>query len=141
MKKIIALLVLLYTFYSGNAQKTDEERIHSILDKQKGEWNKGDIEKFMIGYWENDSLVFMGKNGPVYGYQAALNNYKKGYPDTASMGKLRFEVLSVKKLSNDYAFVIGKYFLTRTIGNANGSFTLLFRKINGEWKIVVDHSS
>ncbi|MGG2367853.1 hypothetical protein ACE4ZV_26255, partial [Salmonella enterica] len=81
MKKIIALLVLLYTFYSGNAQKTDEERIHSILDKQKGEWNKGDIEKFMIGYWENDSLVFMGKNGPVYGYQAALNNYKKGYPD------------------------------------------------------------
>ena len=137
----MASLIVLFFFFQTTAQKTDDEQIRSVLDKQKGEWNKGNIEKFMVGYWENDSLVFMSKSGPVYGYKGALNNYKKGYPDTSAMGKLRFEIISVKKLSNDYAFVIGKYFLTRTIGNANGAFTLLLRKINGEWKIVVDHSS
>ncbi|MBN8837449.1 MAG: nuclear transport factor 2 family protein [Sphingobacteriia bacterium] len=141
MKKLIALWVLLVSFSFTKAQKTGEQQIIRILNEQVSEWNKGNLEKFMIGYWENDSLVFMGKNGPVYGYNNALTNYKKGYPDTASMGKLRFEIVSVKKLSATYYFVIGKYFLTRTIGNANGVYTLLFKKINGEWKIVVDHSS
>ncbi|MBS1578334.1 MAG: nuclear transport factor 2 family protein [Bacteroidetes bacterium] len=141
MKKTTTLLLTLFMFVFANAQNTDEQQIASVLNNQKNEWNKGNIEKFMIGYWENDSLVFMSKNGPIYGYKNALNNYKKNYSDTVAMGKLRFEIVSIKKLSNNYAFVIGKYFLTRSIGNANGAFTLLFKKINGAWNIVVDHSS
>lgn len=141
MKKTTTLLLTLFVFVFANAQNTDEQQIASVLNTQKNEWNKGNIEKFMIGYWENDSLVFMSKNGPIYGYKNALNNYKKNYSDTVAMGKLRFEIVSIKKLSNNYAFVIGKYFLTRSIGNANGAFTLLFKKINGAWNIVVDHSS
>ncbi|MBS1641784.1 MAG: nuclear transport factor 2 family protein [Bacteroidetes bacterium] len=141
MKKTTTLLLTLFVFVFANAQNTDEQQIASVLNTQKNEWNKGNIEKFMIGYWESDSLVFMSKNGPIYGYKNALNNYKKNYSDTVAMGKLRFEIVSIKKLSNNYAFVIGKYFLTRSIGNANGAFTLLFKKINGAWNIVVDHSS
>ncbi|MBS1639442.1 MAG: nuclear transport factor 2 family protein [Bacteroidetes bacterium] len=141
MKKTTTLLLTLFMLVFANAQNTDEQQIASVLNNQKNEWNKGNIEKFMIGYWENDSLVFMSKSGPIYGYKNALNNYKKNYSDTVAMGKLRFEIVSIKKLSNNYAFVIGKYFLTRSIGNANGAFTLLFKKINGAWNIVVDHSS
>ena len=123
------------------AQSKDEQAIRQILANQESAWNKGDLSTFMIGYWENDSLVYIGKNGPTYGYMTTLNNYKKNYPDTSHMGKLKFKLLSVNPLNTDHYFVIGKFNLTRTVGDASGYFTLLFRKINGVWKAIADHSS
>jgi hypothetical protein len=57
------------------------------------------------------------------------------------MGKLRFELVEVKRLSVLYFFVVGKWFLTRSIGDLNGSFILLIKKIKNKWVIVADHSS
>jgi ketosteroid isomerase-like protein len=95
----------------------------------------------MKGYWNNDSLLFVGKNGPTYGYNTTLQNYQKSYPDTANMGKLAFTVLQVTPLSADTWFVLGKWQLTRSVGNISGHYTLLFRKIRGQWLIIADHSS
>jgi hypothetical protein len=95
----------------------------------------------MKGYWNNDSMLFLGKSGPKYGYQTTLENYKKNYPDTTAMGKLRFDILQVKRLSALHYFVVGKFYLQRTIGDLEGHFTLLFKKLNGKWVIVADHSS
>ena len=57
------------------------------------------------------------------------------------MGKLAFTIVSIKKLSADYYFVIGKWALQRKAGDVDGSFSLLIKRIDGELKIVVDHSS
>lgn len=57
------------------------------------------------------------------------------------MGKLRFELITVKRLSDEYYFVVGKWFLKRSIGDIGGHYNLLFRKINGKWVIIADHSS
>ena len=111
------------------------------INIQKNAWNSGDLNQFMQTYWQNDSLMFIGKSGVTYGWQNTLNSYKKGYPDTAAMGKLNFDILHVKKLSPLYFSVVGKWFLTRSIGNVGGHFTLLFKKIKGKWLIVSDHSS
>jgi hypothetical protein len=86
------------------------------MNKHKA-WNRGDIENFMKGYWENDSLMFIGKNGITYGWTNTLNNYKKGYPDTAAMGKLSFNINTVKRLSKEYYYVVGKWHLQRSIGD------------------------
>lgn len=112
-----------------------------MLKLQEAAWNEGNLEKFMIGYWQNDSLMFIGKSGPTYGYDKTLANYKKGYPDTAHMGKFTSTVVSLKKLSPEYYFVTGKWFLKRSVGDATGYYTLLLRKIKGKWVIVTDHSS
>ena len=135
------LLICLILSAAINAQSNDETAIRQLLDKQTAAWNKGDIDRFMDGYWENDSLMFIGKSGVTYGWTNTLNNYKRGYPDTAAMGKLRFELLSVKRLSDEYYFVVGKWSLQRSIGNVGGHYNLLFRKINGKWVIIADHSS
>ena len=139
MRYLLSLFILLS--FSANAQDKDEQAIRKILAHQIIEWNKGNIDGFMKGYWENDSLLFLGKSGPKYGYANTLSNYKKNYPDTTVMGKLAFEVLKVQPLSADTYFVVGKFMLQRTIGNLSGYYTLLFKKIHGEWVIVVDHSS
>jgi len=136
---LIAFLTLLSV--SSFCQTKDETAVRNVLAKQNAAWNQGDVNAFMIGYWENDSLMFIGKSGVTYGYKNTLANYKKNYPDTATMGKLTFTLIQVKELSPEYFHVTGKYYLTRTVGDASGHFTLLFRKVNGKWIIVSDHSS
>lgn len=140
MKKILTTIAILCSILT-QAQSKEEQAIRNILTAQESAWNKGDLNAFMIGYWENDSLVFIGKNGPKYGYNNTLANYKKNYPDLSYMGNLHFEIQSMKALNKDYYFLIGKWQLTRKIGDAGGYFTLLFKKINGKWNIIADHSS
>ena len=122
-------------------QNADEKAIRQLLSRQTAAWNNGDIEGFMNGYWENDSLMFIGQSGVTYGWKNTLNNYKKNYKDTVAMGQLNFNLLKIKMLSNEYYHVTGKWHLKRTIGDLSGHFTLVFRKIKGKWVIISDHSS
>ncbi|HVZ97293.1 MAG TPA: hypothetical protein VG847_10485 [Chitinophagaceae bacterium] len=141
MKKIlIAAAITLFAIASFGQQK-EKIAIKQVMKMQENAWNSGSIDEFMTGYWQNDSLMFIGKSGISYGWQAALNNYRKRYPDTAAMGKLTFKILQMKSLSSVYYFVVGKWGLKRSMGNIGGYFTLLFRKINGKWLIVADHTS
>ena len=140
MKSIFIVLLTILSF-SAFSQTTYEAEVRNLLAKQNAAWNRGDVDAFMVGYWENDSLMFIGKSGVTYGYKNTLANYKKNYPDTTVMGKLTFTLIQVKQLSPEYFHVTGKYYLTRTIGDASGHFTLVFRKINGNWVIISDHSS
>lgn len=133
---------MLLSVLSAAAQKDkNETAILKILDEQTAAWNRGDVDAFMKGYWENDSLMFIGKSGVTYGWENTLKNYKKGYPDTASMGKLTFTIIQVKKLSGKYYHVTGKWYLARSVGDVSGHYTLLWRKVNGRWVIISDHSS
>ena len=140
MRSIFVALLVIISF-SVFSQTKDEKEVRNVLATQNAAWNRGDVDAFMVGYWENDSLMFIGKSGVTYGYKNTLSNYKKNYPDTTTMGKLTFTLIKVKRLSPEYFHVTGKYYLTRTIGDASGHFTLLFRKIKGKWVIISDHSS
>lgn len=141
MRKLLLLSIFIGCCLVSPAQKNARQKILTLLDTQTQAWNRGDLEGFMKGYWENDSLRFIGKSGITYGYNNTLNNYKRGYPDTAAMGKLQFTILVVKKLSPRYYEVVGKWYLKRSIGDVSGHYTLLLRKINSKWVIVSDHSS
>jgi uncharacterized protein (TIGR02246 family) len=140
MKKMLFILFLSISFVAG-AQQNEEKEIRRLLATQTEAWNRGDIEGFMQTYWKSDSLMFIGKSGVTRGWQQTLDNYKKGYPDTAAMGKLAFDILTVQQLSPQSFFVVGKWMLKRTIGDISGHYTLLLRKLKGQWVIVADHSS
>ncbi|MCK9403759.1 MAG: DUF4440 domain-containing protein [Chitinophagaceae bacterium] len=141
MKRLLTLLTTVTFLTTASAQNKDEQIIRSILANQTREWNNGNIEAFMQGYWKSDSLLFVGKNGPSYGYQNALENYQKNYPDTVTMGKLSYNILKMEQLTPDRYFVLGKWMLKRSIGDVSGYYTLLFRKIGNQWVLISDHSS
>jgi len=94
----------------------------------------------MKGYYKSDSILFIGSR-ITSGWDSTLIRYKKGYPDKAAMGKLRFEILRMDFISSDSYLVTGKYFLTREKDNPSGIFTLLFKKKKENWVIVYDHTS
>ena len=118
----------------------DRKNIIDVMNKQLAAWNRGDLEGFMQGYWKSDSLLFVSAK-PTHGWQATLDNYKRGYPDKAAMGILSFDIIKVDVLNDKNAFVFGAWHLKREKDSPGGYFTLLFKKIKGEWKVVVDHTS
>jgi hypothetical protein len=136
----IALFLLATTTLFAQKNKDSLMVIH-VMDEQTTAWNNGDIDTYMETYWKSDSLMFIGKNGPTYGWEKTRSNYKKSYPDTATMGKLSCELIQMKRLSVMYYSVVGKWYLKRSIGDIGGAFTLLFKKIKGKWVIIQDHSS
>ncbi len=140
-KTIILLAILIHISFATSAQDHSAQQIKTMLSQQEHHWNEGDIEKFMEPYWKSDSLMFIGKSGVTYGWDKTLANYKKSYPDTASMGMLKFEIVEMKRLSVLYYHVVGKWHLSRSMGDLSGHFTLLIKRIGKEWVIVSDHSS
>ncbi|MCU0361214.1 MAG: nuclear transport factor 2 family protein [Bacteroidia bacterium] len=123
---------------SLNAQELT--KVLDLMKAQELAWNAGDLEGFMTPYLNSDSLLFVGGSGITYGWNSTLNRYKKAYPDKASMGELKFTILKTEQLSPDYIYVLGKWSLKKE-KPASGHFTLIWKKIKGEWKITSDHSS
>jgi hypothetical protein len=138
MKQFILALLFPAALFS---QSKDEKKILNILDQQTKAWNAGDFDRFMIGYLESDSLMYIGKNGVTYGYQSTLSNYKKNYSGADRMGQLSFDILHLRKLGKKHYLVVGKWKLKRTAGDVGGHYTLTFEKRNGAWVIIADHSS
>jgi len=141
MKRIVTVFLCVVFATAAFAQSKDEQAITKMLTAQVVEWNKGNVDGYMKGYWDSDSLLFIGSSGPRYGYQATLKRYKEAYPDAAHMGVLTSTVVSMKRLSPEYYFIVGKWALKRSAGDVSGSYTLLIREIKGQWVIVCDHSS
>jgi len=141
MKKIILVFISFLLFGAAMAQTKEQKAIANVLELQRVAWNNGDLLGYMDGYWKSDSLVFIGKRGPQYGWQKTYDNYLKSYPDKATMGELHFTLLKIECIDGKNAFVMGKWLLKREKDEPQGYFTLRLKKINRKWKVIYDHSS
>jgi ketosteroid isomerase-like protein len=136
----LTVLFLSATLTAQTPIANDSLAISAVLSRQQDSWNKGNLVAYMQGYWQSDSLIFVGKNGLQFGWEKTLRNYQKSYPDTAAMGKLKFSIERLEVFQQS-AFMLGQWRLTRTAGDLSGYFTLLWKKLDGHWYIVLDHSS
>ena len=136
---ITAALLLVFSCSNSNEVK-DKAAILAVLNTQQKAWSNNDLETFMEGYWKNDSLKFYGANGLTYGWENTLANYKKRYPTKDHSGILNFKINDISKIDKNSYSVMGEFFLSRPIGDANGIFMIIFKRINGEWKIIADTS-
>lgn len=119
----------------------DFQQIKKIFYQQEEDWNKGDIDAFMQAYWHSEDLQFGGANGLTRGWKQTLERYKKSYPDRATMGKLSFQIKDMSRHAECVVSLTGSWELTRANDQPGGHFLLLWKKIDGQWKIVVDHTS
>lgn len=123
-------------------KKDARKAIREVLDAQVSAWNKGDLEGFMAGYWKSPDLTFFSGKTEVRGWQATLDRYRKRYKaEGREMGKLAFSDLKIELLSNEYAFVRGRWQLTLKDSKPAGMFTLILKKLPEGWRIVHDHTS
>ena len=149
MRNFVSIKILIITCLALGCSKgtlaqknsRDFEQIRKILFQQEQDWNDGDIDAFMNAYWKSEELQFGGANGITKGWQQTLNNYKRGYPDKVTMGKLTFQISDMTRHSRKVVSLTGSWELERENDKPGGHFLLIWRKINREWKITVDHTS
>jgi hypothetical protein len=146
MRFLFIATLLLFSFActkkaNTNLSAEDFKSIKVVLDSQVSAWNKGDIKTFMKGYWNSDSLRFIGRKGIRFSYKSVESNYLKNYNSIEKMGHLSFDSLIFSEISgNDkIANVTGQWEITGA-NNAGGFFSLLFKKVENDWKIIVDHT-
>lgn len=155
-KQISIAIVALFAFYACSQNSPQQpapgstfpqlseadslEIVDTFMATQEA-WNAGDLEAFMQAYWQSDSVAFVGASGPIYGYEATLERYQKSYPDTTAMGQLKFDILRLYQIDQATALMIGKFYLTRSIADLQGHFTLVWKNIGDNWVIISDHSS
>ena len=138
---IVFLIITSANTYSLTLKEKDSLKILNVLDQQRIAWNDNDINEFMKGYLKSDKLVFSGSNGPVFGWNFVKDRYLKKYSTKELMGDLSFEINNLFSLSRKVAILLGKFNLQRKNEKLSGYFTLIFKKINGNWYIVSDHTS
>ena len=138
-----ALIILITLALSGcsNASEDPKEEIIQLMKDQEEAWNKGSLEEFMYPYWNSDSLAFIGSSGINYGWNKTLENYQRSYPNKDKMGRLEFLNLTWQSLGDEYYHINGKWTLYRKADTLSGHYSLVWKKINNQWKIINDHSS
>ena len=90
-------------------------------NKKRERFEKG-FETFKVGYIIQQARLKKGMTQEALAEKCGTN---KGY---------------ISKIENDSYWVMGEYFLSREVGDANGVFMIIFKNILGSWKIVADMS-
>jgi len=116
--------------------------VRSGLEASAAGWNRGDLDAFMDVYLDSPTTTYVGGSGLRRGFAAIRSRYEPLFEPGAGRDSLRFEDLEVRRLDEDAAAGIARWILHRE-GRVteSGFFTLVLRRIDGEWKIVHDHSS
>jgi len=142
---LLGLLALAVQARKPNAapdeRANDRAAIMKILEAQQNNWNQGNVDAFLEGYWHSPDLTFSGSGGVARGWDGVLARYKKNYPDRAAMGQLDFSGLEFHFLGKDAALVLGHWHLTRAQGDIGGVFSLVWQRFPEGWRIIHDHTS
>ncbi len=139
----IVVLAIVSLTNAAPATSTPTEAVRAVLDAQVAAWNRGDLDGFMAGYWKDEKLTFFSGDTITRGWQATMDRYRKRYrSEGREMGKLEFLGVEIEMLAGDAAVVRGRWHLTMKDGRTpNGLFTLVVRRMNGDWRIIHDHTS
>ncbi len=140
MKSFFISILLLVNGIVFAQSENIPETINALMKEQENDWNNFNIDGFMKHYWNNDSLKFIGSKGITYGWKQTLANYKKNYSDKEKMGKLFFTNHLIEVIDTNNAMVCGNWKIKRKDSEIGGNYTLLWKKVNGKWVIVVDHT-
>lgn len=116
-------------------------QIEAVLAAQAEAWNRGDIDGFMKHYWNSDELTFSSSGEITRGWTSTRDRYHKRYPTREQMGQLRFSQLETTLLGDSAALVLGRWRLNREMSPVAGNFSLVLRRIDGQWLIIHDHTS
>ena len=124
-------------------QDNSVRAVREVLDRQVVDWNRGDLDAFLAGYWNSPKVVFQSGGQRFDGWEAMRDRYRRRYrAEGKAMGRLGFSSLEIEPLSPESMLVRGGWRLTMPDGKKPGGlFTLIVRKFPDGWKIVHDHTS
>jgi ketosteroid isomerase-like protein len=135
---VLAMSAMSCTGPSNYSKTKINGEIMAVMNQQAKDWSAGDYEAFMKGYHNSEDIRFAHPKGITRGWQGMLDAYKRN----PKKSRLEFSDIDITPLSPEAALVFGRFHnYVEDNTYKTGLFTLLVRKIDGQWKAVHDHSS
>jgi ketosteroid isomerase-like protein len=126
---------------SKSAKRTPADIVLATLNAQVAAWNEGNLDAFMNIYWKSDDLKFISGVKMTKGWSSTLKRYREDYADDNGLGRLSVDKTDVEMVTDDVAIVTGRFTHNKDGVNTGGAFSLVWKRINGQWRIVHDHSA
>jgi beta-aspartyl-peptidase (threonine type) len=142
MRGLLACVLAALAAWPAEGQDKPADAVRGVLKEQVQAWNKGDLDRFMVTYWDSDELTFYSGGTVTKGRKAVAERYRKTYrAEGKEMGKLAFSEMDVQELGPETALARARWKLVTSKETFEGLFTLILRKFPDGWKIVHDHTS
>jgi beta-aspartyl-peptidase (threonine type) len=140
---MFATLVDSKSLQAQNKPDEQTQAVRAVMERQVADWNKGDLDGFLSGYWNSPKVVFQSGGRRFDGWEAMRQRYRQTYQGGGrAMGQLEFSGLEIESLGPEAALARGRWRLTMPDGTKPGGlFTVIFRKLPDGWKIIHDHTS
>lgn len=140
---ILSLANAPWTVQAQSGESPSVQAVRAVLERQVVDWNRGDLDGFLAGYWKSPKVVFQSGGQRYDGWEAMRDRYRRRYQaEGRAMGKLTFTGLEIEPLGPESALARGRWNLKMPDGSTPGGlFTVIFRKFPEGWKIVHDHTS
>ena len=120
---------------------SDRVAIFKTIHRMEAAWNRGDFSGYMAGFKKPD-VVFVSGGKFQSGWQGTLDHYLRDHGGSDERrGTLHFYNMKVDLLAPDAAMLVGQYRLRRGDRLTEGVNTRLFRKVQGQWLITMNHVS
>ncbi|MBX2814698.1 MAG: serine hydrolase [Saprospiraceae bacterium] len=120
----------------------DVAAIEQNFEQQSACWNQGSHTCYMEAYATGHDIATVSRGGVTHGYQRILANYQRSFP-AGRMGRLHFDEVTTRKLSDALYFVTGRFNL-KFEGReelVQGWFSANMTRERGRWVMITDHSS
>ncbi|HEX8748670.1 MAG TPA: nuclear transport factor 2 family protein [Pyrinomonadaceae bacterium] len=130
---------------AGNADELSSKGVVDAFDSLIAGIEKADVGLVTNVYWNSQQLILFNFNGTVTRtWEQMRKNRESSYPNLKDV-KLTVRDRRVLMLGRDAAMVTCLWSQTQTYKGtpetASGRMTLVFQRINGQWKAVHLHTS
>ncbi len=125
----------------------DEQRIRDILSAVDNGWENGDGAPFRTHFLDWSGARYFESGGENTGRQDLIENHVEPEKDAIPDLSLGFSNIDVHFEGDDFAWAVMDTTVGGTLASSGetldrtGKQTVLFRKIDGDWRVVHTHSS
>jgi uncharacterized protein (TIGR02246 family) len=150
MRRWLLAVLMLVAAVPAAAERPDPRmQIEAAMQDSADGWDAGDLDAFLAVYADDPGTSFTGSKGIERGLGPIRARYIARYGDQFGKGErpkrtqLRFHFEDFQMIGRRHAHLVARWTLTPVAGGEamTGMTSLLFRRENGRWKIVADHSS
>jgi len=143
---LLVMVLLLIPTVPVLAQETDEEQLIAIVHAIESGWEQADGQPFREHFLDSESARYIEGGGQNVGLTDLIEHHVEPEGDALSSLDLYFSNIETH-IEGEFAWAIADVEVLatirrtdRTIHNA-GYETFVFKKIDGDWKVLHTHSS
>ncbi len=143
---LFAALVLTVWTGSARAQDPDREALVAIIDAIEKGWEQGDGTPFWSHYLDFEGARYFESGGQNVGLRDLVEHHVE--PEGDALADFELDLTNIEThVEGDFAWATADVDVKATIRRDNrqihnrGYETFIFRRIDGEWKVIHTHSS